>query len=84
MTDCAAIRTGTYFTQSMTAIQPVDPTLPLRYDRTLSLHNYIIVRFELITSGWNQGSHMLINLYNQIGAPIITESRMDYLPNVPK
>ena len=55
----------------MVAIQPVDPNLPLRYDRTLSLHNYIIVRFELITTGWSQGSEMLINLYNQVGAIIV-------------
>ena len=71
MTDCTNLRTGNYFLNQMIAIQPIDPNTPLRYDRTLSLHNYIVVRFELVTSGWGQGSSMLVNMFNQVGRRII-------------
>ena len=69
----------------LVAIQPVVPTEKLTYNRTLSLHNYLIIRFELITTNWNAGSLLNISLYNQANNALVPGGlQVNYLPNVPK
>lgn len=82
--NCSALNINPAFTANLVAVQPVNASQPLQYNRTLSIHNYVVVTFELITSNWTQGSSLNFSFYNQAGGKIIDSVIQTYLPNVPK
>lgn len=56
----------------------------MQYNRTLSIHNFLVVTFMLVTSGWSNSSSITFSFQNQAGIKIIEDIKQTYLPNVPK
>jgi hypothetical protein len=69
--NCSAVNNNPSFTDDLVVIQPVVPTQILQYNRTLSIHDYLIVTFELITSNWTPSSAFILTFLNQAGTAII-------------
>jgi hypothetical protein len=81
--NCRNLRSGSTFTGDMMAIQPNNSAQPLRYSRTLSIHNYLVVRFELIASNWTNSSALSISVLNQLSSDLMPAQTVPFFSNVP-
>ena len=82
--NCSASNNNQNFQANLISVQPTDNQQFLNYTRTISLHNFIVIRFELILSDWNPSSSFTLQLLNQVGNNIIPQQDINYLSNVPR
>jgi hypothetical protein len=80
-TDCQP--NSAFLTAPLRILGPFTSESTVNYQRTVSVHQYIILTFELIKMGWDKTSSLNVTLYDQNNVSISSQI-ISHTPNIAK